>query len=269
MESLLNGLDADLKLKLKEQLRDLWTHCSTALEGNSLTLGETAFVLKEGLTIAGKPLKDHQEVAGHARAIELLGALLPKGQLETSDLFELHRAVQTTDIADVYSPVGAWKREENGTYTVDEQGRQLFKYFSAPEDVPRLMSDWLARFNTLRPATAPAALDAYVFAHVSFTRVHPFFDGNGRLARLLSNLPVLRAGLPPIIISKARRFDYVRILAAYDLAVGPASAASPELLPPHPKLTEFAALAEAEWANSRQLVENAWEQQRRRAQTVK
>ena len=65
-------LDSDLKTALKAQLRDLWTHTSTALEGNSLTLGETKFVIEEGLTVSGKPLADHQEVVGHARAIELI-----------------------------------------------------------------------------------------------------------------------------------------------------------------------------------------------------
>lgn len=54
------------------ELRDLWTHASTALEGNSLTLGDAAFVLVDGLTVAGKPLKGHYEVVGHAHAAELL-----------------------------------------------------------------------------------------------------------------------------------------------------------------------------------------------------
>jgi Fic family protein len=66
------GLDADIRAALLAQVRDLWTHGSTAIEGNTLTLGETKFVIEEGLTVSGKPLKDHQEVVGHARAIELL-----------------------------------------------------------------------------------------------------------------------------------------------------------------------------------------------------
>lgn len=66
MPHYLQTLDPDLRATLHTQLRDLWTHTSTALEGNTLTLGDTAFVLREGLTVAGKPLKDHQEVVGHA-----------------------------------------------------------------------------------------------------------------------------------------------------------------------------------------------------------
>ena len=60
------------RIALLAQLRDLWTHYSTAVEGNTLTLGDTHFVLEQGLTISKKPIKDHQEVIGHARAIDIL-----------------------------------------------------------------------------------------------------------------------------------------------------------------------------------------------------
>ena len=75
MFKFLDGLDADIRQSLLNQLRDLWTHNSTALEGNSLTLGETSFVIAEGLTVSGKPFKDHEEVVGHARAIDLIYAI--------------------------------------------------------------------------------------------------------------------------------------------------------------------------------------------------
>jgi len=67
-----DGLDADLREGLMKQIVAVWTHDSTAIEGNTLTLGETSQVLELGLTISGKPLKDHQEVYGHARYIEIL-----------------------------------------------------------------------------------------------------------------------------------------------------------------------------------------------------
>ena len=70
MLNFLNDLDKDLRKALLIQLRNLWTHTSTAIEGNTLTLGETAFVLEKGLTISSKPLRDHEEVVGHARAID-------------------------------------------------------------------------------------------------------------------------------------------------------------------------------------------------------
>ncbi|GAB6044267.1 hypothetical protein [Endothiovibrio diazotrophicus] len=111
----LDGLDEGLKREVIAQLRDLWTHTSTAIEGNTLTLGETAFVLAEGLTVAGKPLKDHQEVVGHARAIDLLYRLPDEPRPVTEeDLFRLHKAVQTDIELDIDKPIGAWKVEPTG-----------------------------------------------------------------------------------------------------------------------------------------------------------
>jgi Fic family protein len=77
-----NNLDSDLRTALQAQLRDLWTHTSTAIEGNTLTLGETKFVIEEGLTVSGKPLKDHSEVVGHARALDLIYAMAAMTKLK-------------------------------------------------------------------------------------------------------------------------------------------------------------------------------------------
>ena len=195
MLNFLNGLDKDLRKALLIQLRNLWTHTSTAIEGNTLTLSETAFVLEERLTISGKLLKDHEEVVGHARAIDLIYDLV---QNETSftenELFSLHTAVQAEVIVDVYKPVGRWKNEPNST--------------------------------------------AYVPLHVSFVRIHPFFDGNGRLARLIANIPILKSGLPPVIIPKEQRKQYIDALSAYHFSAGQIKAGD-SLLPNPDALQPF------------------------------
>ena len=115
----LAGLDADLRQSLLNQIRDAWTHNSTALEGNSLSLGDTKFVIEEGLTVAGKPIKDHQEVIGHAAAITQIYDLLDR-DVTADDLFALHRSVQAERVVDIHKPLGSWKVEPNGTYAVDE-----------------------------------------------------------------------------------------------------------------------------------------------------
>ena len=163
-----DGLDADLKAALLVQVRNLWTHTSTAIEGNTLTLGETDFVLSEGLTIAGKPLKDHQEVVGHARAIDLIYGMLDRGAIGEQDLFEMHRAVLTESVTDIYSPAGAWKREPNSVSAVASDGRQAVIEFPRPERIPGLMNGWLDRFNRLAPETAEAAVEAYATSHLEF-----------------------------------------------------------------------------------------------------
>jgi len=102
MITFLKNLDEDIRKSLVSQIRNLWTHSSTAIEGNTLTLGETAFVIEEGLTVSGKPLKDHQEVVGHARAIDLIYGMIEKNSpITEEDLFDLHRSIQTTLIIDM------------------------------------------------------------------------------------------------------------------------------------------------------------------------
>ena len=184
-----DGLAPDLQAGLLAQIRNIWTHTSTALEGNTLSLGETDFILSEGLTIAGKPLKDHREVVGHARAIDLVYSFLDQDRLEDQDLFKLHAAVLTDAVVDIFSPIGNWKRDSNSTNAIGPDGRQVIIEFPAPGLVPRLMQIWLTRFNELRPTKENDVLDAYAGLHLELVSIHPFFDGNGRVARLVANLP--------------------------------------------------------------------------------
>ena len=255
------GLDPDLRAALLGQIRDLWTHGSTAIEGNTLTLGETKFVIEEGLTVSGKPLKDHQEVMGHARAIELIYRWLDE-DLTQDRLFELHRAVQHQVTLDFLKPCGAWKRESNGTYAVTADGRQTFIEYAAPADVPVLMAAWREALNRLSRGelSETDALDAYARLHLGFVHIHPFWDGNGRLARLLANLPVLRSGHLPVVIDARQRKRYIDTLAEYQIAVGPLTPATG--LWPQPKLeAPFRGFCHEAYAATRALVDQASAQQ--------
>ena len=203
----LDGLDEALRREVIQQLRDVWTHASTAIEGNTLTLGETTFVLSEGLTVSGKSLKDHEEVVGHARAIELLYGLASEPLPITEEaLFLLHKAVQTDVELDIDKPVGAWKSEPNWTRAVTPEDEPAIVRYAQPKQVPGLMKRWLEQLN--RRCAEEHSLDPvrdYAELHAAFVRIHPFADGNGRMARLIANLPLLRAGHPPLIVSNERR----------------------------------------------------------------
>jgi Fic family protein len=254
-----HGLDADLKQSLIKQLRNLWTHTSTALEGNTLSLGETAFVLEEGLTVGGKPLKDHEEVVGHARAIDLIWSYIARENgITKEDLFALHKAVQTERIMDIYQPVGNWKVEHNGTIAITDDGRQVFLEYAAPEAVSVLMDDWLEVLNGFLKENLdrePAVM-AYAELHTSWVRIHPFGDGNGRMARLVANLPVIHSGWPPIIIPVEKRREYIRLLSRYELAVGIPKVGEP-LLPNKEQLIEFIRFCDDSWQQSLELVKTA------------
>ncbi|MCP4668864.1 MAG: Fic family protein [Deltaproteobacteria bacterium] len=268
MFDFLKDLDNDIRDALLIQLRNLWTHTSTAIEGNTLTLGETAFVLEEGLTISGKPLKDHEEVVGHARAIDFIYDIIRReSRLTEKELFDLHKAVQTEQVIDINKPVGAWKVESNSTVIVSGDDQIIFEY-APPKDVPELIQNWLTLFqNTCKEKALnrEEALTAYVNLHVSFVRIHPFWDGNGRMARLIANIPVMRAGYPPIIIPKERRQEYIDALSEYHLAVGTVTARD-ELLPDVDKLERFNRFSAESWAESIKLVDEARNKQEERNQ---
>lgn len=256
------GLPADLRGQLLKRLAAEWTHESTAIEGNTLTLGETHKVLELGLAIGGKPLRDHQEVYGHARAIDLIYEMA--GRPATGeDIFALHRAVMPPSAVDALHPVGDWKKDFNGTTGVVD-GKGVYMEYAAPADVPRLMDRWLKDFNKARRiGRAAQAVAAYVRAHMVFVRIHPFFDGNGRMARLVANLPVLAAGFPPILIPMQRRAEYIDLLWRYQNAVGRIRCGS-RLLPPNPALREFESLLLGEWKKTASLVEEARQLARQR-----
>jgi fido (protein-threonine AMPylation protein) len=251
------GLAPDLRAALIKQVAATWTHDSTAIEGNTLTLGETVKVLELGLTVSGKSLREHQEVYGHARAIDLLYRMIGQPAVTESDLFDLHRAVMDKTALDIMTPVGGWKRDFNGTTGVSN-GRSVYMEYAAPADVPRLMERWLSLFNGMLDGVAKPveAVRAYVRTHMRFVRIHPFFDGNGRVVRLLANLPVLRGGFPPIVISRERRGAYIDILWAYQRAAGTLLPGG-RLLPSHPALRRFESFVLQEWAPTVRLVEEA------------
>ena len=253
----LDGLSDDLKKNLLKGLRVLWTHASTSIEGNTLTLGETDFVLSEGLTIKGKPLKDHRDVEGHARAVDLLLNLVKKDTFTAEDLFDLHRLVINEQILDVYKPIGGWKNENNFTTITLGDTPRIFQ-FSNYLEVPQLMARWLdlLKREVRAPKEPKEALKSFVRLHVSLVGIHPFWDGNGRIARLVSNLPCLKSGHPPIIIENDWRYDYITALAEYHLANGVPTAKT-DLVFDNPSLEKFYAVCEQSWAKSWTLVDEA------------
>lgn len=257
---LYENLPADLREALIKQFTALWTYDSTGIEGNTLTLGETVKVLELGLTISGKTLKDHEEAYGHAKAVELIYDLIKTEKISENDLFNLHRCVMQKSPIDSLRPIGDWKRDYNGTTGV-RNNQPVYMEYASPSDTPKLMTRWLKEFNRkLSSAFSPVkAINVYTWTHLSFVRIHPFFDGNGRIARLIANLPLLKCGWPPLLISLKRRAEYIDRLWDYENAVGVIKTNAP-LLPPHTAIASFKTFLREEWRESLRLVEEARKQ---------
>lgn len=253
--SFLDGLEEGLRDSLLRSIRDLWSHHSTALEGNSLTLGDTQFVLSEGLTVSGKPLKDHNEVHGHARAIELIYAMLDKDVLSEGDLFLLHKAIITERVMDIYKPIGDWKAERNFTNFISQSGKPGMREYPVPLNTSRLMRQWFDRCNSTKPSNKDEACRAYAELHILMVTIHPFFDGNGRMARLAANIPVLNAGFPPIVVPTEDRKRYLETISAYQESIP--NLAGLKDLSDLPSPDAFTALCADYWAETMRLVETA------------
>lgn len=262
----LADLDEDLKVALLGQLRDLWSHTSTALEGNTLSLGDAHFVLEEGLTISGKPIKDHQEVIGHAKAIELLYRCLDE-PLSESLVTSLHKAVQTELVMDIYRPNGVWKVEPNGTYGISPNGDQVFIEYALPVAVPALMEEVIHTVNSIETAALNLsnAHQYYAKIHMGIVHIHPFCDGNGRVARLIANIPLLKAGLPPLVISQEERRTYIQILSGYQISIGQLNRRT-GVWPNLSLLSEFSLFCASCYGKTTELVSQASATQRARRQ---
>lgn len=261
-------LDSDIKNILLAQIRNVWTHHSTSLEGNSLTLGETDFILEEGLTIQGKPLKDHNEVFGHAKAIErIYGFLNSSENITKQDLFQLHETVLTERMIDIYQPVGKWKVQSNFTTFTSKDNKQQWREYPAPQTIDFLMSQWLENLNlSLSTVWHQAeAVKMYADLHLSFVTIHPFFDGNGRMARLLANLPVLKSGFPPIVVPQEDRYQYKLSLSDYQNTIlDLANLSDFKQLPDNAEKQRFVDLCSGYWSETIELLDNAKAMQRKR-----
>ncbi len=180
------------------------TYTSNAIEGNTLTHRETAEVIEHGVTVGGKSLKHHLEAVDHYEAVLWMRDLAAsRAQVGEAVVIELHRRIVARSdprIAGIYSP---HRRRIAGSPVV----------FPNPVSVPGLM-----RAFGLELEAAPATPNAAFDAHFKLAAIHPFSDGNGRTARLLMNLLLIRAGYPPVAVRPEDRKIYLDSLERASLA---------------------------------------------------
>lgn len=174
------------------------TYTSNAIEGSTLTRSETAVVVEKGITIGGKPLKDHLDILGHTDGLRFVRALAAGGDpVREGDIREIHRLVLArSDPAEA----GSYSRHQRAILGSTVR-------LPSPAELPALMGD-LASW--LRHA-APSPEVAFE-AHYRLVTIHPFSDGNGRTARLLMNLLLFRSGYPPVAIGPEERVAYLDAL---------------------------------------------------------
>ena len=202
MRTLIGSLSGESLDRLNEYFRLKQIYNSNAIEGNTLTMGETRMVIEQGLTLTGKPLKYSVEARNLADALDFFEELVKRNEgISLRDIKQLHqlvlkgiddrnagrfRSIQVEISGSMYSPPDPAR--------VDTEMNQFGK--------------WLEGISHQDALSQTDPLILACIAHVWFVYIHPFVDGNGRTARLLMNLVLMRNGYPLVILTKDDRHRY-------------------------------------------------------------
>lgn len=192
----LRPLPESVLCRLRENFSIELAYNSNAIEGNTLTLRETRLVIEEGLTIKGKPLREHFEAINHQKAFEYLEGVAESNEFSEDTIKKMHEII-LKEISNEYAGI---YRDVNVSITGAVKTPPRF------EKVPRRMRGFVEYVNTNPERLSDIELAAMM--HYRFVEIHPFIDGNGRCARLLMNLFLMRHGYPVTSVLKVDRTRY-------------------------------------------------------------
>lgn len=178
-----------------------FTHNTTAIEGNTLTLMETKVVLEDGIAIGGKALREIYEVVNHKKAYQYvkncIAQELPLDESITKDIHAL--LMENIQVGGVYR--NAEVRISGASHTPPARHEMYVQIKNFFADLP------------YKKELNPIELAAWT--HAEFVRIHPFTDGNGRTSRLLMNYQLMYYGFLPVSIAKENRLAYYEALDEY------------------------------------------------------
>jgi Fic family protein len=217
----LQPLSAENQQRLDKKFRLEWNYNSNHMEGNTLTYGETELLLIFDLTKGNHELREYEEMKGHDVALKLLYDLVDDKVRNLNENFirQLNKLLLVRPFfKEAITPDGQPTRREIkvGEYksfpnSVRLQNGEIFHYPS-PAETPALMGDLIEWYKNNSDDAVIVAADL----HYKFVCIHPFDDGNGRIARLLMNYHLLKNNLPPVVIKSEDKKNYLRALQEAD-----------------------------------------------------
>ncbi len=179
------------------------TYTSNAIEGNTLSYSETAMVIEKGVTIGGKSLAEHLEAADHYAAVGLMRSLAAGGApFGEREILRIHESIVVRTRPQIAGRYATLPRRVAGS-------RVVFPNAATVPELMQALGSWLGE--------AEASPETAFEAHFRLVSIHPFEDGNGRTARLLMNLVLIRAGYPPVPIGPQDRASYLQVIEARQL----------------------------------------------------
>jgi Fic family protein len=208
-------LDAKLLKQISYKFRLDWNYYSNRIEGGTLTLEETKSVMANLLKIDNKSKKDYMEMDGHDK--EVLDILkITKGQQSISPkrIKEMHKNIMYEEDPKKRRGIGEWKKENNYLLNYKDERIDFTPFLDVPDKIQELCNWVNAELDKYHAGKSKLhAVQLAAQFHYEYVCIHPFYDGNGRTARLLTNLILISCGFSPIIIKDEHKDAYGKTLA--------------------------------------------------------
>ena len=214
--------------RLDEKFMLEFNYNSNHIEGNTLTYGQTLSLLIYGKADGNAPMRDYEEMKAHHAALEYIKQAAKETERPLTEAFirQVHQLMMREDYI-VYDNrdgkniqytihVGIYKTRPNSVKT---QTGEIFEYAS-PEETPSLMTDLVAWYNAAKAEGKLSPLQLAALFHFRYIRIHPFEDGNGRIARLMVNYILSTYGYPMIVVHTEDKNNYLSALEKCDYIVG-------------------------------------------------
>ena len=222
-------LTGELERLLNKKFTIEYNFNSNHIEGNTLTYGQTELLLLFGRVTGGSEVKDYADMKASQVGVEMVKEAVQDKSMPMTQNFirQLHKVILREDYT-VYRNLpggyttsytihaGQYKTRPNSVIT---RYGDRFEYAS-PEETPALMSDLVDWYNRAEQEGKLSPVELAALFHYRYIRIHPFEDGNGRIARLLVNYILARHGWPMIVIRNRNKSQYLEALHKSDMAVG-------------------------------------------------
>lgn len=202
--------------KINNKFRLEWNFNSNSMEGNTLTIEETRSVMVGNLDVHQKPIKDVLEMKGHDEIISDI-LKIGKGELRLSEkrIKEIHSGIMHEEDPERKKKIGNWKPENNEIFNHKGEKYTFTDWELVPEKMHELLNKTNAAIDTIlsKSKKAPHPIDVALQFHLEYLEIHPFYDGNGRTARILTNLILIALGYTPFWITKSERSIYYNFIS--------------------------------------------------------
>jgi len=221
------AFNQDLLNKVNYKLRLDWNYYSNRMEGGTLTREETRSVMVGNIDVSGKPLKDVMEMNGHNKMVlEVLKMSAGTLRISEKRIKEIHAAIMYEEDDSKRREIGNWKSVPNEIINYQNEKIDFILPSQVPDKIHSLLNDinaYLDAYFSGKAKEHPIAKIAQF--HIDFLTIHPFYDGNGRTARVLTNVLLMACKYPIVIIKEEHKTNYYRLLADIQVYNG-----SPDLL---------------------------------------